>query len=761
MSLAKEIMAALAADPEGLSQAELLRSLDLPKRVKDKVLRDLQDLVDSGRVVKNARHRYRAAAFAKEGAGGGGTPEAVFTLTKSGLAFAKTDEGLEYFIPERFRGWALPGDRVQLKPLPLRPGEGGRGGSGGRGTGGGRGGSGRGAGGKGGPGGRGADGGPARKAGAEVLRVLARGRSQWVGRLRREGREAYCDVRLGELELELELASGPALTQAAEGDWIVASAPGLDEGGHEPSAARYLSRLGGDSTPHLDTLIMIKKAALKEDFDAATEREAAALSPEVEESAKQGRLDLRGTPTVTIDGADAKDFDDAVSLERLGSGWRLGVHIADVAHYVGPGSALDKEAFERGTSVYLPDRVLPMLPEALSNGLCSLKPKVDRLAMSALLDLDAQGRITGASFANSVIRSDRRCTYEEIEGWYAGQGGLLPAEEALLGPMLRDMKGLALLRRKLRVERGALDFDFPETKVTLDAQGLPTALTRRARLFTHQLIEEFMLAANEAVARELGEHSIPLLYRIHEEPDEDRLNDTLAYLGKLKLGAPKGGAATPKDLQRLLARVEGRPEQRLVQTLVLRSLRLARYSPNHDIHFGLALEDYCHFTSPIRRYPDLVVHRMLKARLASLDAKAVKALAGDLVAVGEQCSVMERRAEACERDCIKAKQVRFLEARTGKIFAATVVSVLQFGFFCEIDAFPAEGLVGLGSLRDDYYDFDPANYCLVGSRKKRKINVGDKLWVKVGRCDWEMLQVDFEAIFEDPGADKVSDGKLV
>ncbi|HTA16441.1 MAG TPA: ribonuclease R, partial [bacterium] len=564
-------------------------------------------------------------------------------------------------------------------------------------------------------------------------------------------KDSFCDVRLGELELEMELLPDGVDPAAKPGDWIVAGAPGLDQAGKEPTASRFLSRLGGDDTPHLDTLIMIKKAALKEDFDEATLREASGFAPEIPRDALAGRLDLRKSVVITIDGQDAKDFDDAVSLERRGDGgWTLGVHIADVAHYVRPGSALDNEAYERATSVYLPDRVLPMLPEALSNGLCSLKPKVERLTLSAILDLDARGRVVGARFANSVIRSTRRCTYEEIEAWYDGKGGLDPAEEAVLGPALRDMRTVARLRRDLRMERGALDFDFPETKVSLDAQGLPTALTRRARLFTHQLIEEFMLAANEAVAKELREAGMSLLFRIHEEPDEDKLNDTLAYLGKLKLGAPKGGSATPKDLQRLLARAEGMPEKRLVQTLILRSLRLARYSPGHDIHFGLALEDYCHFTSPIRRYPDLVVHRMLKARLAGLSPAAAKAQAGDLEKVGEHSSTMERRAEACERDCVKAKQVRYLEARLGQVYAATVTSVVHFGFFCEIDAFPAEGLVPLGSLRDDYYDFDAANYCLVGNRKKKRITIGDKLWVKVVRSDWELLQVDFEAQWEAP-----------
>ncbi|MGH7442604.1 MAG: RNB domain-containing ribonuclease, partial [bacterium] len=481
MALGAEILAALARKPEGMSQVELLRALKLPKRVAPKVLADLKALVASGRVVENARHRFRAAAFH----GGGGSEagaallSAVFTLTGSGSAFAKTESGDEYFIPERLRGWALPGDRVELKVQPPR-----RFGS----T----------------PQNRGRRGKhesalPARKPVAEVVRVLSRGRSQWVGRLRREAGQRFNEVRLGELELELELAAaaGPDAS-VKDGDWIVSSAPGLDEGARAPSSSRFLSRLGGDDTPHLDTLILIKKAGLKEDFDPGTLAEAGALPPELPAGALEGRLDLRQSLVITIDGQDAKDFDDAVSLECTSEGWRLGVHIADVAHYVRPGSALDKEAYERGTSVYLPDRVLPMLPEALSNGLCSLKPKVDRLTLSAVMDLDSKGRVLNSRFFQSVIRSRRRCTYEEIEDFLGGHEGLDAVDAADLGSMLGDMKALALLRHGLRLERGALDFDFPETKVSLDEKGLPTALARRPRLFTHQLIEEFMLAANEA-----------------------------------------------------------------------------------------------------------------------------------------------------------------------------------------------------------------------------------------------------------------------
>jgi ribonuclease R len=722
VSLKSEIMAALAGKAEGLSEAELLRVMGLPKHLKGKIQRDLSNLQEQGLVQRTSRHLFRATAHGAKaqgkGAGPSGAFQAVFSMSGSGIGFAKDANKQEYFIPERLRGWALPGDTVELKlSVDRKPFKGKKDDN--------------------------------RKPVAEVVRVVTRGRAQWVGKLRREARDTYVDVRLGELELEMDCLGVPA--EVPDGHWVVMSPPGLDVDGKDPAPGRFISHLGGEGTPHLDTLILIKKHALKEDFDEATVAESEAFPPAPPEADKAGRLDLRGTITFTIDGADAKDFDDAVSLERDGKGWILGVHIADVANYVKPGTALDKEGYERATSVYLPDRVLPMLPEALSNGLCSLKPDVDRLTMSALMNVDEKGRITGARFANSVIHSSRRFTYEQVEDYLNGKTPLASAaEEARLGPVLKNMQAVAKQRRKLREQRGALDFDFPETKVTLDDTGKPIELTRRARLFAHQLIEEFMLAANESVATELREAGFPVLYRVHEEPDPDKLADTMAYLGTMKLGAPKGNL-TPKDLQKLMAQVEGKPQQRLVHTLILRSLRLARYTPGHDMHFGLALADYCHFTSPIRRYPDLVVHRMLKERLAGKSPSEVKKKYGNLEEAGLHTSTMERKAEACERDCVKAKQVRFLSDKVGMEYPATITSVTHFGFFCEIDPFPAEGLVPLGSLHDDFYDYDRANYCLVGARKKRRIQIGDKLNIIVKRADWEALQVDFEAIFPKPG----------
>ncbi len=715
MSLADQIADLLATAQEGLSENEIASQLGLPRHLKKRVRQELAFLEEQGKVSKNSRHRYAAVV---KGASRSALLQAIYILTSGGSSFAKLEDGSEeFYVPERYRGWALPGDLVEIRRLPPKPGARGPQGFKGKND-------------------------KTMKDAAGVVRVLKRGREQLVGTFEKQGRDFVLTLHQGETEVDVQMEGAPS--GIPEGDWIVASAPGLDALGKEPAAARFLSHLGGEGTAHLDTLILIKKAGLKEEFSPAALAEAKRLPEAPGEADFLGRLDLRGEVVFTIDGADAKDFDDAVSIEKLKDGWKLGVHIADVSHYVRPGTALDKEAFERATSVYLPDRVLPMLPEALSNGLCSLKPDVPRLALSALMEMDVNGRMRSWSFASTVIRSARRFTYEEVETWLDKREGLSDGDAQRLGPVLDEMRRLALKRRELRVQRGGLDFDFPETKVDLDAKGAPVRLWRRTRLFAHQLIEEFMLAANEAVATELKKRTIPLLFRVHETPDEEKMKQTMAVLGRLKLGAPRSGTLQPVDLQKILTRMEGKKEARLVNTLLLRSLKLARYDARHDIHFGLALENYCHFTSPIRRYPDLIVHRSLRAGVVEgQDLGKVKALMGDVGAMGEHCSTMERKAEQCERDCVKAKQVRFMEGKLGQVFDAVISSVTAFGFFAEIVEFPAEGLVPLALLEDDYYVFDPDWLRLEGRSTHRRFQIGDAIKIKVKRADWRSLQVDF------------------
>jgi ribonuclease R len=545
------------------------------------------------------------------------------------------------------------------------------------------------------------------------------------------------------MELELDLA--PPAEKIKAGDWVVASPPGLDGQGKEPEAGRVLSCLGGDDTPNLDTIILVKRAGIPEEFSAACLAEASSFGADVPAGAAQGRLDLRGKVVFTIDGEDARDFDDAVSIEENKDGWILGVHIADVSEYVQPGSALDQDALKRGTSTYLPDHVVPMLPEALSNGLCSLNPQVDRLTVSAVMEISRNGALGPARFYRSIIHSSRRCTYNEIEEFLAGGKALSGPQGESVGKAARVMEKAARVRLAQRVKRGALDFNFPETRCELDGQGKPVRLFRAERLFAHQLIEEFMLAANESVAAALHKKGIEFLFRIHEKPDTEKLAGTLQILARLKAGL-KGmnrEDPSPAEIQKLLASVAGTPLERTAQTLLLRSLRLARYAPQREGHFGLALADYAHFTSPIRRYPDLHVHRRVKALLCEGKSKPAADEMGSVEALGLHCSTLERRAERVERDCIKAKQIRYLQDHLGERYTATVVSVGSFGYFAEIDAFPAEGLVRMGRLVDDLYSFDEDHWCLRGLNRGRQIRIGEKVEIEVERADWESLQVDF------------------
>jgi ribonuclease R len=728
MNLRESLLEILSGAPgTDWSQAELMKELKIPRSLKRRLSDVVDALLEEGAIRETPGHRFLSTK-SKSPRPDAKTLSGVVHFSASGNGFVSVegrDEDL--FVPASRLDWALPGDEVEIRLLPPKGRQGFRP-----------------------PFGKLRAGSPTRgderRDAAEVVRVLKRGREQWVGKLHWAGKEAVLVAREGDLELNLPVDATPS--KALEGQWIAALAPGLPGPDGRGPKAVFQSVLGGADTPGLDTLILIKKAGLREEFPSDALREAGNIGDTVPPEAYAGRKDLREQTVFTIDGADAKDFDDAVSLELLaGGGCLLGVHIADVSHYVRPDAPLDKEAFERGTSVYLPDRVLPMLPEALSNGLCSLKEGVDRLTVSALMTYDASGRLIASTFADSVICSSKRFTYDQVQA-------VLDNKETLEGPKGKELSRVLFLMQQLaqklvkhKEERGALDFNFPETKAELDDKGEVIRLYRRERIFAHQLIEEFMIAANQAVAKALKGKAVSTLNRVHEEPDAEKLAETLRVLARFKLGAPTSSPVRPKDLQKLLKKAEGRPEERLAHTLVLRSLRLARYTPEDLGHFGLALEDYCHFTSPIRRYPDLLVHRCLKAAVIG-KGQAVPPNPGNRswVETGEACSIRERKAESCERDCVKAKQIRYLNQHLDETFPATITSVTVFGFFAEIDPFPAEGLVHIRTLEDDFYSFDTNRIALVGGAKKKAFEIGMKVQVKVKRADWEALQVDFTLV---------------
>jgi ribonuclease R len=490
-------------------------------------------------------------------------------------------------------------------------------------------------------------------------------------------------------------------------------------------------------------LSIVRKYHLPTEFPRDVLEEARTIPETVDEEMFEGREDLRGQFIVTIDPDDARDFDDAINVERIpGGGWRLGVHIADVAAYVKPGAALDREAYKRGNSVYLPDRVIPMLPERLSNGVCSLKPGVNRLTHSVFIEFTRDGRTKNCRFARTVIRSARRLTYREA---YAI---LQSAPNDQLSERLHVAWELASFLRRRRFKQGSLDLDFPEVKVRLDDAGKPILLERIENDESHQLVEEFMLAANEAVARELKNRSIPTVYRVHENPEPEKLAEYRELI--LSYGYKVGDLTNRVELQRLLASLRGKPEEQALKIALLKSLKRARYAPQPLGHYGLAKTNYTHFTSPIRRYADLIVHRTLAERDRSRRSRAD---VGQLTSTAEHISITERVAAEAEMDSVKMKKLEFfqrqLEARDPQIFRAAVIDVRNYGLLVELPDVLLTGLVHVSSLKDDFYVFHPAQRRFIGRQSRRRFSVGDQLRVFVARVDVFKRQVDF-AIADEP-----------
>ncbi len=534
---------------------------------------------------------------------------------------------------------------------------------------------------------------------------------------------------------DLEVAEGE---RVPEGVFVVVEVDPPRPGGGHPRG-RIVEVLGDPEVPGVDVDVVLRHYGIPDAFPEPVARAAADLPEDPEPADWSGREDLRSALLVTIDGASARDFDDAVSLERVGSGtggerFRLGVHIADVSHYVEEGSILDLEAYRRGTSVYYPDRAVPMLPERLSNGLCSLRPEVPRLAMSVFLDIDREGRVQARRFAQSVIRSSRRMTYDEVrrlleeprDGDEAAYGPILP--------MLREMAKLMRILLEARTRRGSIDFDLPEGDVILDTDGQTVGIHPGERHVAHRIVEEFMIAANEAVAFELASHEVPALYRVHDAPsrtDLEELKETLQAVGVRLKGDLEN--LHPSALQEVLARVVGTPEEPFVSALVLRTMQRAIYRPECRGHYALASRYYAHFTSPIRRYPDLVVHRGLKALLAGRErgGEEERLLAERMPGIGEHASFTERRAEQSERELLQWKKVRFLAERIGETFQGRITGVQPFGLFVQLDGLYVDGLVPIRLLEDDYYVFEPAAHRLVGADEGRVFQLADPIEVRL------------------------------
>lgn len=575
----------------------------------------------------------------------------------------------------------------------------------------------------------------------EIIDVLVRARETVVGAFGRlEGNAVVLPENSTVPVLLLDLQG----KNPGNGELIVARITRWPT--REQSAAGVLQEvLGPRGAPGVELKAIIRKHNLPDEHPPEVEAEAATFGDEVPPSALEDRTTFFDRRVFTIDGADAKDFDDAVSLEYLPQGgWRLGVHIADVAHYVKEGTLLDAEAYRRGTSVYLSGTVLPMLPFPLSDGLCSLRPERVRLTLSCVLDISRQGEILSHKIYESAIRSDRRFTYEQVQTILDGEE--MPGLSSEIHADVREMGRIAKMMRAKRFARGSLDFDFPEAYVLTDPQGRPLDIRKRERLESHRLIEDFMLLANEATAREM--EKVPFLYRIHETPDPEKLSKLGRSLEAVGIQVPKGiSSGSPAALQKILQLAEGKPVQPMVHTLVLRSLQRAVYSPTNVGHFGLASRCYTHFTSPIRRYPDLVVHRRLKERLQHKDTpQRQQHWAKELPKIAQHCSRRERAAVEAEREYLDLQRVRFMEKHVGSEFDGVVTGVTAFGLFVQLKDFFVEGLIHISNLAGDYYIFDEIRMQLRGKRNGRAFHMGQPVRVLIAAANTVKRQLDFELI---------------
>jgi len=691
---AEKVLQFLKEEDRPLLLREILRRLGLGKEERREAREYLRDLADAGKVVRIRGNRY-------------GLPSKmnlVVGRVKShpdgyGFVLPEKEGEEDIFISPRNLKEAMNGDRVVARIESIR------------------------------------------KKGKEgsVIRILERKTRQVVGKFMRG--KNYCYIIPEDERILQEIFIPEGETKRARLNQIVVAEITQYPTERVRPVGRITHILGYPDDPEIEPQIIIHKYDLPHRFTSGALKEAQDLSPEPSHGEYRDRVDLRGIPTFTIDGENARDFDDAVSIEReKDGGAKLYVSISDVSHYVREGTSLDEEAYLRGTSVYFPDRAIPMFPPELSNEICCLHPGVDRLTLTVELRYDEKGEGKSVQFYPSVIRSDERLTYTLVRKILV-DGDLEVREkfERLL-PSLELMADLCQELRRRRTERGAIDFDLPEPEVMLNLQGGTEDIIRAERNLAHQIIEEFMIAANEAVARFMEEKGIPFIYRIHEPPKKEAIDEFRSFISHLGYRMRKDTDQSPKELQKVLFDVKGKPEERMVNQILLRSMKWARYSAKNLGHFGLASDAYTHFTSPIRRYPDLIVHRLLKRVMSKMEVQIAEEI---LANKADHLSDRERVAMEAEREIVDRYRVRFMRERIGEEFEGIISGVTAFGFFVELKDIFVEGLVRVTSLPDDYYQYHEKQYCLVGERTHRTFRIGDQVKVRVDRVDVERRHIDF------------------
>ncbi len=679
-----------------MKEKELAIFLQTAKEDREELKQILDELLAEGRIMMTKRGRYQK-------------PESemvtgIFIGHQKGFGFLEVEGCAEdLFIPESRVNGAFPGDIVQAVLLPGRRGK---------------------------------------RQEAEITKVLERNIHQVVGTFQQNKNFGFVvpdDRRIPtDIFVPKERSKG-----AADGHKVVVEITDYGYGSKSPEGV-VTEILGHKNDPGVDIISIVKGYDLPVEFPERVLNQAERVSSPVSEADMAGRLDLRDVDMVTIDGEDAKDLDDAVSLSMDGNLYCLGVHIADVTNYVQENSALDREALKRGTSVYLVDRVIPMLPHALSNGICSLNAGEDRLALSCLMKIDSRGQVTDYKIAETVIHVNRRMTYTDVRKILEDEDGEVIAKYKELVPMFRQMAELAAILRDRRKARGSIDFDFPETKITLTPDGVPVKIAPYERNTATKLIEDFMLIANETVAQHFHWQELPFVYRTHDNPDPEKIQKLAAFISNfgysMKLTQDE---VHPKELQKLLGRIEDTPEEALISRLTLRSMKRARYTTENTGHFGLACAYYCHFTSPIRRYPDLQIHRIIKDQLRGrLKEARISHYEEILPEVAKHSSKMERQADEAERETDKLKKVQYMESRIGAIFEGVISGITSWGIYVELEN-TIEGMIKVSDLPGDFFYYEEENYEMVGEMTGKRYKLGERLTVQVKETNRFHRTIDF------------------
>ena len=675
---------------------ELAILLNVSRERREELKEVLDSLVADGKIGISKKGKYgKAETFARNG---------LFSGNARGFGFV-TVEGMEQdvFIPEDKTSGAMDGDQVQLV-IEREP--------------------------------------AGRRAEGAVVRILSRAHETVIGFYRKNRHFGFVLPDNQKLTQDIFIPEGKDMG-AVTGHKVVVRITDYGGGKKKPEG-EITEILGHVNDPGVDILSIIRAYGLPEAFPDEVMAQTGRIPDAVEPGELAGRLDLRHLPTVTIDGEDAKDLDDAITLSRNENGYTLGVHIADVSHYVGEGTALDQEALKRGTSVYLVDRVIPMLPHRLSNGICSLNAGEDRLALSCIMELDQQGAVVGHRIAETVIRVDKRMSYTAVNAIITDRKPEVMAEYEAFVPLFDLMKETADKIRENRRKRGAVDFDFPESKILLDEKGRPTDIRPYERNAATRIIEDFMLMANETVAEDFFWQELPFLYRTHDDPDPEKVKSLAAFINNFGYSIRlHNGELYPRELQKLLQKIEGTPEEALIARLTLRSMKQAKYTTLCTGHFGLAANYYTHFTSPIRRYPDLQIHRIIKENLrGGFSGRRLSHYEALLPGVAVQSSAMERRADEAERETEKLKKCEYMSRHIGEVYEGVVSGVTSWGLYVELPN-TVEGLVRISDLTGDYFLYDEEHLELVGERTGKTYKLGQKMKILVEGTDKLTRTIDF------------------